>query len=331
MPGDKLKMNYATRQAYYRAIEADRGSKVIAFVTGDRHGLQTQIAVDAVEPFVSLLDTIGPTKKISLILDTHGGQTSAAWRLINLLRSFGDEIEIIVPTKAMSAGTLMALGADAIVMTKQAALGPIDPSLSNHPLNPVVNGNQFVAVSAEAVRGYLDEVKKDLNDPAAIAEVWVNLANQIHPIVLGEIFRLGGQIRSMAKTLIQGQVKEEEVQDKIINLLCSDSGSHDYTINRRYAAEIGLNILKPSAQLYDILSQTTKSYHAELKTLEPYNPVTMLSGNPKQSYQLVRGLIEGTEAGCYGFVSEGELSIHNAGAGPVINDARSFEGWRKLP
>ncbi|MGO8658321.1 hypothetical protein ACC771_22410, partial [Rhizobium ruizarguesonis] len=63
-------------------------------------------------------------------------------------------------------------------------------------MNPVVNGNQFVAVSAEAVRGYLDEVKKDLNDPAAIAEVWVNLANQIHPIVLGEILRLGGQIRS---------------------------------------------------------------------------------------------------------------------------------------
>jgi hypothetical protein len=324
-------MNYAARQALYKQIEADRGSKVIAMVTGDRNGLQTQIAGDAVEPFVSLLDVIGPTKKISLILDTHGGQTSAAWRLINLVRSFGDEIEVIVPTKAMSAGTLMALGADAIVMTKQAALGPIDPSLSNHPLNPVVNGNQFVSVSAEAVRGYLDEVKKDLQDPSALAEVWINLANQIHPIVLGEIFRLGGQIRSMAKALIQSQVKDEAVQDKIINLLCSDSGSHDYTINRRYAADIGLNIVKPSAEVYEILSKITKSYHAELKTLEPYNPGAMLGGQTKLKYQLVRGLVEGTDSGCYGFVSEGELSLKNSGTGHFVNDTRTFEGWRKLP
>lgn len=327
-------MTYAQRQAFYRQVEAERDSKVIAFVTGERIGLQTIIASDAVGPFVSLLDDIGPTKKLSLILDTNGGQTSAAWRLINLLRSFGDELEVIVPTKAMSAGTLMSLGADRIVMTKQGALGPIDPSLDSHPLSPTVGSHQFtVPVSAEAVRGYLDEVKKDITDPAALATVWTHLASHIHPIVLGEIFRLGGQIRSMAKTLIKNQVPDEETQDKIINLLCSDSGSHDYTINRRYAADIGLNVEKPTAALYDILGNITKSYHSELKTLEPYSIVGMLGGLQHVAYSLVRGLIEGTEVGCYGFVSEGELAVTNnaANQGPPVVDNRTFEGWRKLP
>src|SRR3546814_9324606 len=50
---------------------------------------------------------------------TKGGNTAAAWRLVNLLRTFCNELEIIVPAKAMSAGTLMCLGADKIVMTKK--------------------------------------------------------------------------------------------------------------------------------------------------------------------------------------------------------------------
>jgi hypothetical protein len=217
-------------------------------------------------------------------------------------------------------------------MTKQAALGPIDPSLDNHPLNPLVNG-QRVSVSAEAIRGYLAEVKKDVADPASLAAVWGNLSSQVHPIVLGDIFRLGEQIRSMAKKLIKNQVKDEKKQDEIINLLCSDSGSHDYTINRRYAEEIGLNVEKPTAELYELLIQLTNSYQAELKTFEPFSPALALAGQPHVNYTLIRGLIEGTEVGCYGFVSEGEFALvpGAANAQPGIADNRRFEGWRKLP
>jgi hypothetical protein len=246
-------MQHSARVLTYRAIEAERETTLLALVTGERLGLQTQIAADAVGPFVSLLDQIGPTKKISLILYTNGGHTSAAWRLINLIRSFCDELEVIIPTKAMSAGILMSLGADKIVMTKQAALGPIDPSLDNHPLSPEIEtstGQKVrVSVSAEAVRGYLDEARKDVKDAASLGAIWNHLATTIHPIVLGELFRLGGQIRAMATDLIQSQVKDLEKRAAIIQLLCSDSGSHDYTINRRKAAELGLNVEKPSAAL----------------------------------------------------------------------------------
>jgi hypothetical protein len=325
-------MNHAARKAIYTKIEAERNTRIIALVTGERVGLETQIARDAVGAFVSLLDTIGPTKKLSLIIDTNGGQTSAAWRLINLIHSFCDELEVIVPTKAMSAGTLMALGADSIVMTKQAALGPIDPSLDNHPLSPEItaaSGQKFrVSVSAEAIRGYMDEVKKDVTEPGALASIWNHLADKIHPIVLGDIFRLGGQIRAMATELIKRQVTDPEKQADIIQLLCSDSGSHDYTINRRKAAEIGLKIEKPSADLYGLLSQIIKSYETELLTFQPFSLQGLLGGQAKASFTLVRGLVETTDE-CYGFVTQGIAAV-NATTNS-IDQQTVFEGWKKLP
>jgi ClpP class serine protease len=104
------------------------------------------------------LDAIFPAQKISLILHTLGGNTMAAWNMVNMLRMFCDELEIIVPARARSAGTLMCLGADTVLMTKQATLGPIDPSLTG-PLNPAIPGasaDSRAPVSVEAVRGYIE-------------------------------------------------------------------------------------------------------------------------------------------------------------------------------
>lgn len=331
-------MNHAARVALYDQIEKERDTKVLAFVTSERPNWQTQIAADAVAPFVALLDQIGPTKKVSLILHTHGGSISAAWRLINLVRSFADDVEVIVPDIAMSAGTLMALGADRILMTKQAALGPIDPSLDNHPLAPTffpagpAGPMLRLSVSAEAVRGYIEEVKKDVTDSESLAKIWSELSEKVHPLVLGDIFRMGNQIRALAKDLIQNQVKDQETRDNIIQYLCADSGSHDHTINRRKARALGLNVETPSAALYQILSDITKSYHDELETFVPYSPDAVLQGQNQAQYTLIRGLIESTAGGSYGYVSEGLLTNQAAAGQPAnLTDQRTFEGWRLLP
>ncbi len=333
-------MDHATRNKIYQQIEAQRQTRVITFVTGDRPGMETQIAPNSVNIFVDLLDDIGPTTKISLILHTNGGQTSAAWQIVNLLRTFCDELEVIIPLKAMSAGTLISLGADRLVMTKQAALGPIDPSL-NHPLAPGVPlGPQLqrVPVSVEAVRGYLDAAKDDLQvkDPNVLASILIDLSNKIHPLVLGEIFRSRAQIRYLADKLIRRQVTDEVKIKSIIDFLCADSGSHDYTINRREAAEMGLSVEKPSIEFYKTLRQVHASYTEQMKLLEQFSPQTVLGTNPASAYSAIRGLLESTSGGCYAFVSEGTMTKSMVALPPsgvmqeAITDSRTFEGWRKL-
>lgn len=334
-------MRYSDRLAVYDQIEQERDSSVLAYVTSDRTGMETSIAQDVIDPFVDLLDTIGPVARISLILHTSGGHTLTAWRLINLIRMFCEELEVFVPSKAQSAGTLMSIGADKIVMTKQAVLGPIDPTLSS-PLNPQVNvGGQTtqVPVSVESVRGYLNLTRDELGivDKQNLTKVLLELSSHIHPVVLGDIFRSTEQIRFLARKLLPRQVKDKRKIDSIVDFLCADSGSHDYTIDRREALDLGLQVEKPSAGLYKLLREVHQSYTSELQLLNPYSPIEFFADGQAGSrpYMIPRALIEGTKGGSYAYVSEGILTlmqIHEDG-NPVpqhlINDNRAFEGWRK--
>lgn len=204
-------MNYAHRQKIYREVEISRESRVLAFITSDRKDMETVIAQDCIHYLVDLLEQIGPTQKISLILHTNGGHTLAGWRIVNLIRMFCEQLEVMIPLKALSAGTLISIGADRIVMTKQAALGPIDPSVNN-PLNPQANiGGQArpVPVSVESVRGYLGAAREELNIKGedGLASILLNLTNHIHPLVLGVLQR----VQVQTNTGVHEGVKDERM------------------------------------------------------------------------------------------------------------------------
>lgn len=333
--------SFNTRKRLLKQISEQRNSEVISYITGDRRQLETQISPEIIDLFVQHLDAIGPVKKLSLLLHTNGGDTSAAWRLVNLLHTFCDELEVIIPTKALSSGTLISLGADRIIMTKQAALGPIDPSL-NHPLNPQLPQNPQITspVSVEAVRGYLDAATEDLKitDQNVLGNILIDLSNKVHPLVLGQIFRTRSQIRFLASKLIKRQVEDDDKIKEIINFLCAESGSHDYTINRREAIELGLNIEKPDDDLYDKLSRFHQSYVAEFDLLSPFDPYSMVPPNSSIEYRFPRAAIESVAVGSHQFVSEGLLSrapiamqgVPGAAPQEMLNDSRKFEGWRKV-
>jgi hypothetical protein len=331
-------MGFAERKSLYGAIEKERDTKVICYITSDRANAETQIAPDCIDIFVDHLDAIGPTKRISLLLHTNGGNTAAAWRLVNLIKTFCDEFEVLIPYKAMSAGTLISLGAQRIVMTKQAALGPIDPSLV-HPLGPqIANGNQLarIPVSVEAVRGFIDAAKVDLKieDAALLSSILIDLSNKVHPLVLGEIFRSRAQIRFLAEKLLNEHVQDSEKRRAIVDFLCADSGSHDYTVNRREALALGLPVEKPSAEFYEQLKAVHKDYSGQMKLSEPFNPMTLAAPNSSTNYQMVRGLIESAKGGCFGFVSEGTMTRATIATpqGPQeqLEDRRVYEGWKSL-
>jgi hypothetical protein len=261
----------------------------------------------------------------------------AAWNIVNMLRMFCDDLEIIVPSRARSAGTLMCLGANTVVMTKQATLGPIDPSLTG-PLNPQIPGaapDARASVSVEAVRGYIEMAKQDFGIKGSkdMTEILNQLSGMVHPLVLGSIFRSRSQIQSLARSLLKSQVKDGTKTTKIIDFLCSESGSHDYTINRREAKQLGLHVETPSDAFYDLLKKWMLSIRDELELVVPFNGNAILGPDDDATYTCTRCLIESTGAPGYIFVSEGNLKrVHfphpQLGPQPGINDMRLFEGWR---
>ena len=181
---------YRERVPYYRKLEQLFESKLLVYITSDRPNMAAQIAPDVIEYFIDHLDKMRLScDKISLFLYTRGGNTSAARNIVNLLRMYCENLQVIVPYKAHSAGTIISLGANEIVMTKQATLGPIDPSLHT-PLNPRVEGSIY-PVSVEAVKGYLGFAKDELgiSDTASLTSIFEKLTDFVHPLVLGEVYR----------------------------------------------------------------------------------------------------------------------------------------------
>ena len=103
------------RLQLYKEIETERNSKLLVFITGDRPNLETQISSEMQDYFVDHLDKFNLPEKISLFLYTRGGDTMAAWSLINLIKQFCKSYEVIITAKARSAGTLISLGANKII------------------------------------------------------------------------------------------------------------------------------------------------------------------------------------------------------------------------
>ena len=68
------------------------------------------------------------SKGLDLVLHTPGGFPTAAEAIVKYLRvKFNNDIRVIVPQLAMSAGTMIACSAKTIIMGKQSSLGPINP------------------------------------------------------------------------------------------------------------------------------------------------------------------------------------------------------------
>lgn len=328
---------YEDRIDLYRKIEDDRKSKLLVYITGDRPDLETRIASDVLNLFLEHLDTIGSVPKISLFLYTRGGDTLASWSIANLIRQFCSDFEVIISSKAHSGGTLICLGANSIIMTKQATLGPIDPSV-NTPLNPAIPGappTARVPVSVEAINGYIELANSiGIKSGTDLTAIMSTLSSHVHPLVLGQVYRTRSQIRMLGKRLLSKHMDNGEKIEKILAFLCSESGSHDYTIFRQEARDdLGLNVEHPSTELYEIIKKVQDDISAELELTQTYNPHIMMAGQKSIDYEFSRALIESTNGGSHRFVSRGKLTkLERPGAvAEEIRDDREFEGWEYEP
>lgn len=320
---------FLERNKYYKTMEEEFGGPVLAYITGDKPNWGTQIAQDAIDIFIEQLEKIGPVSRLILFLYTRGGDTSVAWNIVNLLRMYSNELVVIVPHKAHSAGTIISLGADRIIMTKQATLSPIDPSLAA-PLCPTDMNGQNQPVSVEAINGFIELARNEFNiktDQMAMASVLNNLSEKVHPLVLGQAYRSRAQIKMLASRLLVRQLNGDKKKiNKVTKFLCSESGSHDYTINRSEALkDLGLKIEKPTENQYSLIKGLYDDFSNELGLNDSSFPRLTVG----TQYSVKRAFIESSFGGSDYYVSEGKVEILQSQNGAIQQQfTRFFDGWR---
>lgn len=271
-------MSLQSRAQKISQIGSHLNAPVLAYVTGDRAGLQTQISAEQILLFPRHLTSVGSHDRIALLLYTRGGDTNVPWSVITAIREHCSELTVLIPFAAHSSGTLLALGADEIVMTRYATISPIDPTVANafNPQDPTNPGARF-PIAVEDVLAFLDLAKENVQGEA-YERTFEALVQSVHPLALGNVKRSISQIRQLAKKLIglHPPAHTDEELAAMVTRLTTEFYSHQHLIGRAEARDLGL----PAVDADPVLEQHLLDYYGELKTdlelLTPFNPANIL-------------------------------------------------------
>ncbi len=275
-------------------IEGLRNSRVITYLTSDRQGpVNARVAMDIIPIISRQLREMGKTENIDLFLYSTGGDTMVPWRLVSMIREYCKKFSVLVPYKVHSAATMIALGADEIMMSDLSELSPIDPSTANvfNPSDPK-NPQNRLPISVEDVMAYFDLAKnkfgiKNDEDLSRIFNKFVESNPQIHPLALGNVNRTHNLIRILAKRLLRSHIslmKEEEI-DKVVDYFTEKLYSHQYFIGRKEAKEdLGLRtVVNADEALSKTMTKLYEEYAKEMELGKIWNPENELGVNTMEN------------------------------------------------
>lgn len=300
-------MSYNTRKDLIHKIEQLRNSKVITLITSDRYstmplqGIQAQIASDQVSQIINHLKKIEKTEEscLDLFIYSRGGDVNTAWPLVSNIRNYFKKFNILIPVHAHSSATLIALGADKIVMSKTASLSPIDPTVAN-PFNPREN-NQALGISVEDVASYFslakDKKTVDINSEDNITKVFNILAKKVHPLALGNVKRSHSQIRLLAKKLLTlhpaSQLPPEKIE-LIINELTEKFFTHSHSIFREEAKQTGLDgiVVDSTEEEESLFWSLYQDYEKEMQLKDFFDPNCFLGTDKEKLLETTPVMIE---------------------------------------
>ena len=321
-------MSRAQRKAKIEKLESVRGSRVVCYVTGDRQPAAAQIGDDAVRPLYDHLRSLGHVPKLDLFIYSRGGAIDVPWRIVTALRTMSDEWTIVVPFRAQSAATLIALGADEIVLGPQGELGPIDPIMSIQRLVQGPGGQTAFQeqISVEDIMAYVRfvQTRAGLSDQAALSVALGKLTERLDAAALGMVYRTHSHIRDVARRILLSRKKPPTEQElgTIIETLAERVYAHGHAIGLKNAVEIGLPARAATADedsaMWDLLSV----YEDDLKLRSPIDPVAMIANTDLHQEQGVLAVVESA-----GFASEFQATVEVRGRRqmpPTLNVTLNF-------
>ncbi|MFC1956897.1 ATP-dependent Clp protease proteolytic subunit [Chloroflexota bacterium] len=124
-------------------------------------------------PIADQIDNLSGDE-VDIILETPGGSAEIAEDIMKLLRNRFSKVGVIVPGTAKSAGTIMAMAGDEILMGPTSSLGPIDAQV-------VHQGKVF---SAAAFLEGLEKIKHEVEETGQLNKAYIPILQGISP---GEI------------------------------------------------------------------------------------------------------------------------------------------------
>jgi hypothetical protein len=292
MPIDK-------RRELYQKIEGHRTRPLIVYVTSKRDGLDASMATDALPYLMDQLDRLpAEATSIDFMIASLGGDPMVAWRIMSLIRQRVDKVYVLVPQSAYSAATLVALGADEIVMHPNSHLGPVDMQITTTGTE-----GKRRKFSTEDIGAFLDFVKDRLgiNDQRHLRRLFEITCREVGSLGVGFTSRSSKLAVSLGERLLSfhmnddgpaapkakpGEGKIDLKRKSVVESLSRHFHSHAYPVSRKEAIEINLPIAERDPTLEYLMWQAWLDLEEELKERKPFSPIIELL-NSNQAAKLL--------------------------------------------
>ena len=204
-----------------------------------------------------VLEKLGPQETLYVFIKSNGGSGQASLRIVNLLRQYCDRLVALVPLECASAATMIALGADEILMGPMAYLTAVDTSLT-HDLSPLDRDNSRVSVSLDELNRVLRLWRADQADSQE--HPYKELFQYIHPLVIGAVDRAESLSIMLCKELLGYHIEDPALADEIANSLNAKYPSHNYPILFEEAQKIGLKVAHMKPEINNLLLAMNEMY-----------------------------------------------------------------------
>ena len=183
----------------------------------------------------SLLQHTGKVEQINFILNSFGGDVEVARRLALLLREFSHKVYIFIAFQALSAGSILALSADQIIMGSISRLSPIDPFIKRVDTNNgELNEFQPPSVSSEDLRSFITMAHEwfGLESEGSRFTILELLCQSFFPTTLSRIYRAEKQVAQVASDLLKYQLPDaaDEERNAIAYSLIRGYHSHRHSL-----------------------------------------------------------------------------------------------------
>lgn len=247
-----------TRRRFFAPIEKElKGRALITFFTSFNR--PAPIDDNDCDRLQSLLQHMDVSNGLALMLNSPGGGGLAAERIVEACRAHSGtgDYWVIVPGKAKSAATIIAMGASKIYMAPTSELGPVDPQIVR-----VIEGERRAFSAHLLVNGY-DKLFKEASETKGNLEPYIQQLAHYDDREIN-LFRTQVKLSKFIaiKVLGSGMMagkKSTEIEDAIKVFLDPDAGTHAHgrPIYSSEAKRCGLNIdnLSVGSSLWRIIYQ----------------------------------------------------------------------------
>ncbi len=270
-------MSFLQRNKIYKQIEKIRKRPLIVYVTSNRPNANGNMASDVLPEFMDQLLLLPPkTKSVDLLLVSNGGDPTVAWRIMSLLRERVENVSVLVPQSAFSAATLLALGADEIMMHPCGNLGPVDPQIS------VKRGNEVLNFGSEDLAAFISFIRDDIGitDQQYMESALKVFIQEVGAVPIGVATRSVKLSASMGEKLLLMHMKEDSGGQKaktITETLNKNFFHHGYPVGRKEAKEIGLKITYPEPKIESLMWEAWKVLEKDLCCRQPFSPMSEIA------------------------------------------------------